>query len=45
MVEVVEQGERSQYLVEFADPEGREYAMAYLTASARLPLRYQFTAA
>jgi hypothetical protein len=45
VVDVVDQGERQHYLVEFADPEGREYAMAYLTESELLPLRYQFTAA
>lgn len=45
VVDVVNQDEGKQYLVEFADLEGREYAMAYLTESELLPLRYQFTAA
>lgn len=45
VVEVVNQGESQQYLVEFADLEGREYAMAYLAESELLPLHYQFTAA
>lgn len=45
VVDVVAEGESNQYLVEFADLEGREYAMAYLTESELLPLRYQFTAA
>ena len=45
VVNVVDQGEGKQYLVEFADLEGREYAMAYLTESELLPLQDQFTAA
>jgi Domain of unknown function (DUF4926) len=45
VVDVVDQDESKQYLVEFADLEGREYAMAYLMESELLPLRYQFTAA
>ena len=45
VVNVVDQGEGKQYLVEFADLEGREYAMAYLTESEQLPLQDQFTAA
>ena len=45
VVDVVDQDESTQYLVEFADLEGREYAMAYLTESELLPLHYQFTAA
>lgn len=45
VVDVVDQGESKQYLVEFADLEGREYAMAYLVESELLPLHYQFTAA
>jgi hypothetical protein len=45
VVDVVDQGESKHYLVEFADLEGREYAMAYLVESELLPLHYQFTAA
>jgi hypothetical protein len=45
VVDVVDQGERKHYLVEFADLEGREYAMAYLVESELLLLHYQFTAA
>jgi hypothetical protein len=45
VVDAVEQGEGKQYLVELADLEGREYAMAYLAESELLPLHYQFTAA
>ena len=45
VVDVVDQDEGKQYLVEFADLEGQEYAMVYLAESELLPLHYQFTAA
>ncbi|MEA5452495.1 DUF4926 domain-containing protein [Leptolyngbya sp. CCNP1308] len=45
VVDVVDQDESKQYLVEVADLEGREYAMAYLMESELLLLHYQFTAA
>ena len=45
MVDWVDQDEGKQYLVGFADLEGREYAMAYLAESELLPLHYQFPAA
>jgi len=44
-VDGVDQDEGKQYLVEFADLEGREYEIAYLAESELLPLHYQFTAA
>jgi hypothetical protein len=45
VVEGVDQDEGKQYLVELADLEGREYAIAYLAESELWPLHYQFTAA
>lgn len=35
------EGKNSGYLVEFADLEGREYAMAVLALDELLPLRYE----
>ncbi|MBE9140972.1 DUF4926 domain-containing protein [Nodosilinea sp. LEGE 07088] len=35
------EGENPGYLVEFADLDGREYAMAMLTLDELLPLRYE----
>lgn len=35
------EGESLSYLVEFADLEGREYAMAVLTPDEVLPLHYE----
>lgn len=40
MLEIYE-WENPGYLVEFADWEGREYAMAVLTLDEVLPLRYE----
>lgn len=37
----VYEGESLCYLVEFADREGREYAMAILTPDEVLPLHYE----
>ncbi|PSN12424.1 DUF4926 domain-containing protein [filamentous cyanobacterium CCT1] len=45
VVDVVAEGESKHYLVEFADLEWREFAMAHLAESELLPLHYQFTAA
>ncbi len=45
VVDGVDQDEGKQYLVEFADLEGREYAIAYLAESEPLPLHYRFTSA
>lgn len=44
VVEVYE-GERFQYLVEFADSQGREYAMAVLKPDETLALRYELSLA
>ncbi|MBW4462217.1 MAG: DUF4926 domain-containing protein [Nodosilinea sp. WJT8-NPBG4] len=35
------EGESRSYLVEFADLEGREYAMAVLTPDEVLPIHYE----
>lgn len=35
------EGENPGYLIEFADLEGREYAMAVLALDELLPLRYE----
>lgn len=43
IVEVYEGAEDSQYLVEFADFEGREYAMATLKGDELLALHYELT--
>ncbi|MGK7873346.1 MAG: DUF4926 domain-containing protein [Xenococcaceae cyanobacterium] len=41
IVEVYDRGEECQYLVEFADPQGCEYAMAVLKADEILALNYE----
>lgn len=43
IVEVYEQAEECHYLVEFADNEGCEYAMATLKADELLVLHYELT--
>lgn len=43
IVEVYEEGEEFHYLVEFADTQGREYAMATLKADEFLVLQYELT--
>ena len=43
IVEVYEGAEDSQYLVEFADKEGREYAMATFKGEELLALHYELT--
>ncbi|MDJ0554363.1 MAG: DUF4926 domain-containing protein [Microcoleaceae cyanobacterium MO_207.B10] len=45
VVEVYEKGGEKQYLVEFADSQGREYAMATLKADELLPLHYELKVA
>ena len=45
IVEVYERAEDCQYLVEFADTQGREYAMATLRADELLVLYYELTVA
>ena len=45
IVEVYEETEYCQYLVEFADPQGREYAMATLREDELLVLHYELTVA
>ncbi|MCV3217448.1 DUF4926 domain-containing protein [Plectonema radiosum NIES-515] len=40
-----DQGEECYYLVEFADTQGREYAMATLTANELLVLHYELAIA
>lgn len=40
IVEVYEEGEDTKYLVEFADTQGCEYAMAVLTINEILVLHY-----
>ncbi|MBD2603660.1 DUF4926 domain-containing protein [Scytonema hofmannii FACHB-248] len=45
ILEVYEQGEECYYLVEFADTQGREYAMATLTADELLVLHYELAIA
>ena len=42
IVEIYE-GETPQYLVEFADLQGREYAMALLQKSEILAIRYELS--
>ncbi|MEL7357522.1 MAG: DUF4926 domain-containing protein [Cyanobacteria bacterium J06560_6] len=42
IVEIYE-GETPQYLVEFADLQGREYAMALLQKSEVLAIRYELS--
>ncbi|MEG4515734.1 MULTISPECIES: DUF4926 domain-containing protein [unclassified Microcoleus] len=41
IVEVYDTGKESQYLVEFADSQGSEYAMAMLKADEILVLQYE----
>jgi hypothetical protein len=45
VVEVYKQAEDCQYLVEFADSQGREYAMATLEENELLVLHYELTVA
>lgn len=45
IVEVYEGAEDCQYLVEFADSQGREYAMATLRGNELLVLHYELTIA
>jgi hypothetical protein len=45
VVEVYEGAEDCQYLVEFADSQGREYAMATLRENELLVLHYELTVA
>lgn len=45
IVEVYNRGEESQYLVEFADLQGQEYAMATLRADEILVLYYNLAIA
>ncbi len=45
VVEVYEGAEDYQYLVEFADTKGREYAMATLRENELLVLHYELTVA
>ena len=45
IVEVYEETEYCQYLVEFADSQGREYAMATLKEDELLVLHYELTVA
>lgn len=45
IVEVYERGETCQYLIEFSDGTGCEYAMAILKAEEFLVLHYELTAA
>ncbi len=45
VVEVYQGAENCQYLVEFADTQGREYAMATLRADELLVLYYELTVA
>ncbi len=45
VVEVYEKEEEKQYLVEFADSQGREYAMAILKEDELLVLHYELEVA
>lgn len=45
VVEVYERGGEKQYLVEFADSQGREYAMAILKDDELLVLHYELEVA
>lgn len=45
IVEVYDQAEEPQYLVEFCDRQGCEYAMATLKANEILALHYELTVA
>ncbi len=45
IVEVYEEAEEPHYLIEFADRQGHEYAMAILKADEFLVLHYELTVA
>ena len=45
IIEVYETGKECQYLVEFADSQGNEYAMAMLKADEILVLQYELAVA
>jgi hypothetical protein len=45
IVEVYDAGKECQYLVEFADSQGMEYAMAILKADEILVLQYELAVA
>ena len=45
VVEVYEREEKKQYLVEFSDNQGKEYAMAILKESEFIVLRYDLDVA
>jgi hypothetical protein len=45
IVEVYDTGKKCQYLVEFADSQGSEYAMAMLKADEILVLQYELAVA
>jgi hypothetical protein len=45
IVEVYDRGKECQYLVEFADSQGIEYAMAMLKADEILVLQYELAVA
>ncbi|MGK7945400.1 MAG: DUF4926 domain-containing protein [Microcystaceae cyanobacterium] len=45
VVEIYERGGEKQYLVEFADSQGREYAMAILRENELLVLHYELEVA
>lgn len=45
IVEIYEDRQECQYLVEFADNQGREYAMATLRENELLVLHYELTVA
>ncbi|MEG4031174.1 MULTISPECIES: DUF4926 domain-containing protein [unclassified Microcoleus] len=45
IVEVYDTGKECQYLVEFADSQGSEYAMAMLKADEILVLQYEIAVA
>ncbi len=45
IVEVYDTGKECQYLVEFADSQGSEYAMAMLKADEILVLQYELAVA
>jgi hypothetical protein len=45
IVEVYDTGKKCQYLVEFADSQGIEYAMAMLKADEILVLQYELAVA
>ena len=45
LIELYDTGKECQYLVEFADSQGSEYAMAILKADEILVLQYEFAVA